>query len=113
MALRPPRRARRRTRTNPFGRSLSDEAVGLISGFLLATAATRLLALSAGLEQWTTTWHVIDALTIWLIWPLERVGIGLEPTLIGFLRPLDVIAGAAVVVVALYLLATRTYQRRG
>lgn len=91
---------------------MSDEAIGLIAGFLLATNAARMLALGAGLEQWTTTWQVINALTIWAAWPLEFLGLGREPTLIGYLRPLDVVTGIAFIIAALVLLATRTYESR-
>ena len=86
--------------------------IGLVAGFLLATTAARVLALAAGLEHWTTTWRVIDALTLWFIWPLERVGVGREPTLVGLLRPVDVLSAALLLVLALFLLATRTYRSR-
>ncbi len=110
MALRPPRQRRRRA--NPFGQSLPDEAVGLFAGFLLASTGARLLALAAGLEQWTTSWRVLNALTVWMVWPLDRIGFAQEPQLIGFLRPLDIVVGVIVIVGALFLLATRTYDRR-
>ena len=110
MALRPPRPRRRRS--NPFTRQLPDEAIGVIAGALLATMLVRVLALALGLEQWTATWRVIHTLSFWIIGPLELLGIGDSPDLIGFLRPLDVVAGLVVSVAALYLLATRSYRRR-
>ena len=110
MALRPPRP--RRQRSNPFTRQLPDEAIGIVAGALLATMVARVLALALGLEQWTATWRVIHALTFWVIGPLEFLGIGDSPQLIGSLRPLDVVAGLVVSVVALYLLATRSYRSR-
>lgn len=110
MALRPPRPRRRRS--NPFGQAIPDEAVGLISGYLLATTLARLAALSVGLEQWTTSWRVLNALTIWSIWPFEQAGIAVEPYLIGFLRPLDLVVGLVLLFTALFLLATRTYRSR-
>lgn len=84
----------------------------MIAGFLIASMSARTIALVAGLEQWTTTWRIIDALTLWVIWPLERFGIGQSPILIGLLRPLDLLAGALLVLAGLFLLATRTFTRR-
>lgn len=110
MALRPP--LPRRRRSNPFNRRLPDEAIGLIAGFLIASMAARTIALVAGLEQWTTTWGIIDALTIWAIWPLEQIGFGQSPTIIGLLRPLDLLAAALLVIAGLFLLASRTFTRR-
>lgn len=110
MALRPP--LPRRRRSNPFNRSLPVEAIGLISGFLIASMAARTIALVAGLEQWTTTWSVIHALTVWVIWPLDLAGVGQTPQLVGLLRPVDAVAAAILILVALFLLATRTFTRR-
>lgn len=69
-------------------------------------------ALAVGIEQWTTTWRIVNALSIWAFWPLEVIGLGKEPMLLGYLRPLDVLAAFVLVVVALFLLASRTYERR-
>ena len=110
MALRPPTRPRRRS--NPFNRQLPDEAIGIIAGALLATMLARLLAQSLGLEQWTATWRVINVTTLWIIGPLELLGIGDSPILVGSLRPMDVLAGLVVSVGALFLLATRSYRSR-
>jgi hypothetical protein len=110
MALRPPKQ--RRYRSNPFNRQISDETVGAIAGFLLASTSARLLALCVGMEHWTITWRVINAMTFWAIWPLDRLGIADEPVLIGSLRPLDVLAGSALIILAFFLLATRTYRSR-
>ncbi|MEZ4520944.1 MAG: hypothetical protein R3A46_04760 [Thermomicrobiales bacterium] len=110
MALRPPRQ--RRGKANPFTRRLPDEAIGLIAGFLIASMVIRVILLAAGLEQWTITWQVVDALTLWIIWPLDQLNFGTDPTLIGRLTPLDVLVAALLTVLALFLLATRTFTRR-
>lgn len=88
------------------------EAIGIIAGYLIATMLARLLALVLGMEQWTATWRVIDASTFWIIGPLQYLGVGDEPVLIGALRPLDVLASAVMLLCALVLLATRSYRSR-
>lgn len=110
MALRPPLPTRRRS--NPFNRRIPDEAIGIIAGVFFATMLARILALVLGMEQWTATWRVIDASTFWIIGPMEVVGVGAEPLLIGSLRPLDVLASTLLLVAALLLLATRSYRSR-
>jgi hypothetical protein len=66
----------------------------------------RVLVSVVGIEHWTTTWRVLNALSVAPTWPLERAGLD-GPLLIGSLRAGDAIVAAAIIVVGLYLLASR------
>jgi hypothetical protein len=104
MAIRPPARRRRVARRRQ--RRLPDEAVGLIAGALITVMLLRVLVSMAGVERWTTTWRVLNVLSGIVFWPLERAGLT-GPVLVGTLRAGDAIVASAIVVLGLYLLASR------
>lgn len=89
---------------------MPDEAIGVIAGFLIAAMCLRLTLAVAGVERWTTTWAVVNAVTIAFVWPLEVIGIAGDP-LMGTARAADLVAATAAVIIALYLLAARTVSR--
>ncbi len=104
MAIRPP--ARRRGSGRRQERRLPDEVIGLIAGTLLTAVLMRILLRAAGVEPWTTSWRVVNTLTLPVVWPFEQIGLD-SPELVGTLIPSDLIAGTLTVVIALYLLAAR------
>jgi hypothetical protein len=89
---------------------MPDEAAGLIAGFLIASMALRLTLAVAGIERWTTVWAIVNAATVAFVWPLDRLGVNSGP-IVGTAQAADLVATTAVVLVALYLLATRTVSR--
>jgi hypothetical protein len=104
MAIRPPARRRRSARRRE--RRLPDEAIGLIAGWLIAVMLLRVLLSVAGVERWTTTWRVINVLSGAFVWPLERLGLS-GPELIGALRLSDALVALLLIILGLYLLASR------
>jgi hypothetical protein len=89
---------------------MPDEAIGVISGFLIASMLLRVTLALAGVERWTVAWSVVNATTIAFVWPVERIGITSQPVL-GSLQVADLVAATVAVIAALYLLAARTITR--
>ncbi len=93
-----------------ISRARSALAIGFAS-FVLTLLPLRLLLAAAGIAQWTTSWRVVELLTVPFVAPFELVD-PLTRTLLGNISFAEVLATGIFGFLALYSLALLTVRRR-